>query len=375
MQTYDVIVIGAGGMGSAALYHLAGRGVRVLGLEQFGMAHDRGSSHGGTRICRRAYFEHPDYVPLVDRSCELWSQLESIRRQTLFHRIGLVLFAPPDGVVGPGVKRAARQHGFRLEIVPREEWARRFEPFCVPEPLEALYEPDAGYLAVEACVRAHLEEAIRSGAAIRFGATVRRWSADSQGIAVETDQGRYLAGRLVICAGPWSAAVLADLKLPLQVRRKVVLWFRSDEPALRVEAGCPVFAFDLGDRFFYGFPAIGEPAVKVAQHFGGDVVAEASAVDRGLTEQDVQQVWSDAGRYLCGLAPEVVRHSVCMYTMTPDEHFIVDHHPKHANVTFAAGFSGHGFKFAPVIGSALADLTLDGHTSEPIAFLSAKRLS
>jgi len=373
-RSFDTIAIGLGGMGSAALYHLARRGLQVLGVEQFGIAHDRGSSHGETRLIRRAYFEHPDYVPLVDRAYQLWEALESTASRRLLHRCGLMLAGRADGAVIPGVRRAAEQHGLHIEMVSRRDWPARFPGFALDDDMQGLFEPDAGFLEVENCVAAHIEQARVLGADVLTGQRVRGWSADERGVTVTTDDARYTAGSLVLCGGAWTGQLLAELRLPLVVQRKTVFWFGPTDELCRFDGGCPVFGLDTADGFFYGFPAMDERGVKVGEHSGGQVAPDADRLDRVIHPDDERPVRRFLHRYLPGVGDEVRNASVCMYTMTPDEHFIIDRHSRYPHVTYACGFSGHGFKFAPVIGSVLADLVMDGRTAEPVEFLCASRL-
>ncbi len=372
MSSPDCIVLGVGGMGSAALYHLAGRGLSVLGIEQFDLAHDRGSSHGHTRLIRKSYFEHPDYVPLVHRAYDFWKELEDESGDKLFHRTGLLLAGPPRGAVVAGVRRAAREHNLDIEEMAPSEVDHRFAGFSIKNDMAVLYEADAGYLAVEQCVRSHARLASAKGARVLTGEAVQSWSADQHGVIVTTEKQTYRAGRLVICAGAWSGRLLADLNIPLEIRRKVVMWFDADD-VYRRERGCPVFGISAGGEFFYGFPIVDEQGLKVAVHTGGEVVPDPSKLDREFRESDGQGIGPFLAEFLPRVRSTPLHTSVCMYTMTPDEHFIIDQHPEHAHVCYAAGFSGHGFKFAPVVGAALADLVIDGFSDLPIGFLSAAR--
>lgn len=373
MRAYDCVVIGMGAMGGAALYHLAQRGARVLGIEQFDIGHELGSSHGQTRIIRKAYFEHPDYVPLLHRAYELWAQVEAESRRTLFHRTGLLLIGRPDGEVLAGVRRAADEHRLPIERLARADVLRRFPGFVPADDMEALFEADAGYLRVEDAVRTHVELAVAAGATIETGRPVLDWSADAHGVRVRTAGDEYAASTLVIAGGAWAGRLLSDLQLPLTVLRKVQLWLATDDPRYDPAQGCPAFCFDRGDAFFYGFPAIEPGSMKVAEHSGREVVNDPATVDRALHPRDSERVLEFAAHHLPGVRSEVTRHSVCMYTMTPDQHFVIDRHPHYDRVVFAAGFSGHGFKFAPILGSVLAELALNGITSEPTGFLSSKR--
>jgi sarcosine oxidase len=372
VKIFDAIVIGVGGMGSAALYQLARRGLNVLGIEQFHIGHDRGSSHGQTRIIRKAYFEHPDYVPLLHRAYEQWHELEREVGRELFCRTGLLLIGPPEGPIVAGVKRAARQHGLDIQSLSRREMDARFPVFRFDRDDEALFEFNAGFLRVEACVEAFAAQAMAHGATILTETAVESWSADGD-IRVRTSKGEFAAKSLVICAGPWAGKILADLKLPLEVRRKVVCWFDTVDPRYDVQHSCPVFGFDTAAGFIYGFPVIDHRGLKLANHSGGKLVFRPEEMDRELHPNDVMPLQRFLENHLPCVRSVVKEHSVCMYTMTPDEHFIIDRHPGHSNVFFAAGFSGHGFKFVPIVGSVLADLVIDGGTKEPIAFLSVSR--
>jgi len=360
-------------MGSAALYHLARQGLRVLGLEQFDLAHDRGSSHGETRLIRRAYFEHPAYVPLIDRSYELWEELEQETSLRLLHRCGLVLGGNASKSVITGVRRTIDAHNLKIERVPSSEWSKRFPAFRPDDNMEVLYESDAGMLEVESCVRAHTDAATRLGATVLTHQSVTDWTCDGTSVTVTTTSAKHAADRLVICGGPWSAMLLRSLKLPLTIRRKTIVWFENADPIYRRDGGCPVFLFETPEACLYGFPQIGPDGVKVADHFGDERVTDPTLVDRTVHPHEEEKFRTLTRRYLPHLGSTITRRSVCMYTMTPDEHFIVDRHPGHSRVAYACGFSGHGFKFAPIIGSILADLTTTGTTREPVAFLRADR--
>jgi monomeric sarcosine oxidase len=373
MPLYDAIVVGTGGVGSAALFHLAARGARVLGLDRFPPGHDRGSSHGHTRVIRQAYFEHPDYVPLLRRAYTLWDELAARDGQALFERAGLLQIGPPDGAIVPGVLASARQHNLPVEELGPDEVERRFKGFRVPEGAHAVFERDAGYLLVEECVRAHARAAEGAGAEIRSGIAVRSWHAEGTGAVVETDAGSFSAGRLVIAAGAWAGSLLAELGVPLRVVRKHLHWYAADAACYRRENGCPAFFYEHQHQFFYGFPRIDERGVKVAEHSGGESVADPLAVDRSVDPEDRRRVEESLGRFLPRVSRRPTDHTVCLYTMSPDEHFIVDRHPEHEAVAFAAGLSGHGFKFTSVLGEILAALVLDGRTEQPVGFLNCRR--
>ncbi|MBL8879509.1 MAG: N-methyl-L-tryptophan oxidase [Phycisphaerales bacterium] len=368
-NTFDAIIVGVGAMGSAACLALAKRGLRVLGIEQFSTPNDRGSSHGATRIIRKAYFEHPDYVPLLHETYDLWRQIENAAAADLFHRVGLLLVGVPTGDVITGVLRSAAAHQLDIHSVSEREFDQRFGMFHRPEGAAALFEPNAGYLLVEECVQTMCALAERQGATILRHRRVTDWSIDSHGVRVTTDNETFLADRLVICGGAWAGRLLTYLAPALEVRRKVQLWFACDPDRFDVASGTPVFAYDLPEGFYYGFPSIERDDAKIAEHSGREIVSDADTLDRELHSADTQRVVAFVGRFVRGATTRVTRHSACMYTMSPDQHFFVDRHPRYENVSFAAGFSGHGFKFAPVIGEILADLAINGATHRPAGFL------
>ncbi|MBS0205953.1 MAG: N-methyl-L-tryptophan oxidase [Planctomycetes bacterium] len=372
-SSYDVIVLGVGGMGSAACQQLAGRGARVLGLEQFDLVHDRGSSHGETRIIRQAYFEHSDYVPLLLRTYELWAQLEQATDRALFDQVGLVMSGRPDGETIVGAKTSARLHHLEVEELTASAANSRWPAFAFPDEHTVVFEPLAGMLRVEACVQAHLDQAIAHGATIQANERVLSWTSTGNSVSVRTDLGEYTAGNLVVTGGPWASGCLHDLGLPLKVLRKFVGWFPIRQGPYSADQGMPTYFFELPDGTFYGFPSIDGQTVKMAEHSGGQPVDDPTHVDCSLQDFDLPRLSSFLQGHLPGLSPTLAKHSVCQYTLTPDQHFIVDTHPHWPNVVLAAGFSGHGFKFAPVIGEALADLACNRSTQLPIGFLSVGR--
>jgi len=255
-ESFDAIVIGLGAMGSAACRSLAQRGVRVLGVEQFAAVHDRGSSHGRTRICRKAYFEHPNYVPLMHRCYEMWDELSALAGRELFVRCGLLLAGDGESELIRGARLARRRHGLAIETVAASDAQRRFRDFRIPAGLDVLYEADAGFLRVEDAVGAQFDQARRHGAELRFGQAVRDWSCDASGVSVTTERGVSHAARLVWTAGAWSATLLAQLGVALRVRRMMQLWFAVDDRSAYAPRSSPVFAYELGRHFFYGFPQV-----------------------------------------------------------------------------------------------------------------------
>jgi sarcosine oxidase len=371
-SAYDAIVLGLGAMGSATAYHLARRGTRVLGLDAHPRGHTQGSSHGRSRIIREAYFEAPEYVPLVQRAYHLWRELEAESGQVLLTLTGGLNLGAPESELVTGALASARQHQLPYEYLNAAEITARFPGFRPPEDAVAVYEPNAGILAPEACVGAHLDLAMRHGAVLQFNEPVRHWSADGAGVRVDTAQGTYQAARLVIAAGPWSAAVLADLGLPLTVQRIVNVHFAPAEPDRFAPDRCPIYILSAPEGEYYGFPALPGQGVKFGRHDTGEVCTPAT-IRRTVDEGEVAALRAVLDRYLPGAGGDALWTLTCMYTNTPDRHFILDRHPAHDQVVYSCGFSGHGFKFSSVIGEVLADLALDGATKHPIGFLSAAR--
>ncbi len=375
MQHYDAIVLGLGGVGSAALFHLVRRGYRVLGLDRFPAGHDRGSSHGETRVIRQAYFEHPDYVPLLRRSYELWHELEAVSGEPLIHQVGLLQVGPADGMVVNGVLRAAALHDLPIETLSAAQTQRRFPGVSVPAGSIGVFERNAGYLLVERCVLAHLAAAQGAGAQARHDCDVQGWDASDSGIVVNTVAERFTADRLVIAAGSWSSDLLTGLAIPLRVLRKHLHWFAGAPTEYRQSAGFPTFLFELPQGIFYGFPRINAAGLKVAEHSGGTVITDPLTDPRQPDPADDARVRQFLRTCLPGVGPDRTRHCVCFYTVSPDEHFLIDRHPASDRVVFAAGLSGHGFKFASVLGEVLADLALSGGSPLPVDFLSLRRFA
>ena len=365
-KIYDAIVLGIGGMGSAACLSLARRGVSVLGLEQFDLAHDRGSSHGNTRMIRKAYFESESYIPLLHRSYALWDGLEKDTQVSLFHRVGLLILGKAGGGIAiDRMQVAAKNHGIRLEVHEAQSLRARFPWFSPPADYMGLFEPDAGYLLVEKCVEAQAKFAEQLGAELHFNETVESWDIVSSGIVVNTTNRKYTCRKLIVAGGPWSGKLLASIGLPLIIRRAPQFWFEASMDFSKA----PCFAFDLPGQFIYGFPSTKDRGVKIAEYEPKEVVTDPATVNRNILTGDASNIQKCISEYLPSISPVPVASSTCMYTLTPDENFIIDVHPNCSDIVIAAGFSGHGFKFAPLIGECLADLALDGGTKLPIDFL------
>ncbi len=373
MQHFDAIVLGVGGMGSSALDHFARRGMKVVGLDRFPIAHDRGSSHGQTRLIRQAYFEHPDYVPLLKRAYALWDDLEARTGQSLFRKSGVLQVGPRGGRVIDGVLASAQQHKLAIDVLTPREVTERFPGFVCPDSVTAVLERQAGYLFVEDCIRGAAAQAVQAGAVLRTDETVKGWSATPGRVEVETDRDTYTASHLVITAGSWASDFLGDLGIRFEVVRKSLYWFEADSPVYHVDNGAPGFIIESPTGNFYGFPQISPLGVKVAEHTGGYPVPNPLSYDREEHAEETDRVIGFLAEYLPQVSTRKAKFDACLYTLSPDRNFVVDRHPEHPHVSFAAGLSGHGFKFASVLGEVLADLSMGQQTSAPVEFLSSRR--
>jgi sarcosine oxidase len=368
-RNYDVIIAGLGAMGSASAYHLAARGRRVLGLDRFAPGHTMGSSHGDSRIIREMYFEHPQYVPLVQRAYQLWRALERDAATPLMTLNGGLMIGPPDGMLVRGTLLSASEHGLPCQLLQPREVAARFPAFGLADGLVAVHDPRAGYLRPQACVDAHLALAARHGAELRFEEPALSWEADGEGVRVRTAGGSYTAESLVITAGAWTRGLLRDVDLPLAVERQVVFWF--DPPAAddRYEPErCPIYAWEHTSGFIgYGFSRL-ERGMKAALMHQGELAAHPDGVRRTVDAAEVEPLRAALGQMLPGVAGAPVRESaVCLFTNTPDTDFAIGFHPAHPRVLVSSPCSGHGFKFAAAIGELHADLLTDGHTRFDLA--------
>ncbi|MBI3417002.1 MAG: N-methyl-L-tryptophan oxidase [Verrucomicrobia bacterium] len=358
--SFDVIVVGLGAMGSAAACHLARAGRKVLGLDRFTPPHNFGSSHGQTRIIREAYFEHPLYVPLIQRAYELWSELEASTQRRLFVPTGGLMIGRPESVVVSGARRSAELHHLRHEILHAREVRKRFPALQPEDDMLAVWEPRAGILFPESCVAAHLELARRSGADFRFENALMDWSADQNGVEVRTTRGKFRAEQLVLTAGAWMPSLTPELNLPLKVERQIQFWFtpRQRENLFSPDR-CPIHIWECatGERF-YGFPELGS-GVKVARHHAGEP-ADPDRLRRDVSQSEIAAMRDLVRRFLPDADGPLHETAVCMYTNMPGEHFLIDWHPAHANVLIASPCSGHGFKFSSVVGEVIRELIVVG---------------
>jgi sarcosine oxidase len=370
---YDVAVIGLGGVGSQVAFQLAKRGAHVVGFDPFGPPHDRGSSHGRTRLIRLAYFEHPGYVPLLRRAYQLWDDLAHRIESPLLHKVGLVYAGPPGSEILNGVQKSAAEHDLVIEKLSPAAAMDRFPGMVVPEDNQVIFEPTGGYLRVEECVEAALHCAQSLGAELRPYEAIESWSRDGQGYVIQTAEGTYSAERLVIAGGAWAARLLPRLATRLKVIRKTLHWFETRDKRYLESNGFPAFLIESKGRQYYGFPADSATGLKAAEHTGGELVTDANELDRTERPDDSASTRAFLKDWLPGVSDKQTEFSACMYTMSPDGHFFVDRLPGEEGVVFAAGLSGHGFKMASVLGEILTSLSLDGTSPLPIDFLRWER--
>lgn len=375
MERYDAIVVGAGVMGSATAYHLAKRGRRVLLLEQFAVGHERGSSHGHSRIIRLAY-DAPDYVYLAQAAFPLWRALEEESGAALLLQTGGLDCALPDTPSFEATRASLAAVGVAFEELDRGGIAERFPQFQLPDRTVGLYQRDAGILNASRCVATFAAEARRHGATVRMGEAAQQLAPAGGGIVVRTATASYAADRLVVTAGSWARPLLLQLglDLPLTVTKEQIAFFKPHTPALFEPGRFPIFIHhETESRAYYGFPIFGLPGIKVAQHGGGSRVAPESD-DRDVVPKRLDELRAYVAQLLPQAAGKIIFAQTCRYTSTPDGHFIIDRHPEYPQIVVGSPCSGHGFKFGALIGKILADLAERGATDQPIGMFGLRRL-
>jgi sarcosine oxidase len=375
MAHFDVVVCGLGAMGSAALQHLARRGKRVLGLERYAPGHDRGSSHGLTRIIRLGYFEHPSYVPLLRHTYKLWHELEQTIGRQLLHVTGIAEIGPAHSALVRGTLACAHLHALRHELLAAPELMRRFPAFRVPPDYVAVVQPDGGVLEVEPAIAAQLALATAAGAEIRTGEVVRAVEPRAGRVRIVTDRGSVEAGAAIVAAGAWVRSLLPELAAPLRVTREVMGWFEPTDAQLFSGGRTPVFIIESRHGMHYGIPPQGSvhAGVKVAKHHHRNETVDPDAYDRTVSVADEALIRAAIAEHIPAANGRLIAAKTCLYTMTPDGDFIIDRLPGASNIIVASPCSGHGFKFAPVIGEILADLATTGATPHDIERFSLGR--
>jgi len=372
-NAYDAIVVGVGGMGSATCWQLARRGKRVLGLEQFDIPHASGSSHGINRIIRLAYYEDPRYVPLLKRAYELWRELEAACGEHLLHITGSIDASEPEGIVFTGALESSRLHGLSHEVLTSAELTRRYPGYRLPEDYLALYQEDGGFLLSERCIVQHAEEAMKLGAEIHGREEVLDWIATENGISVRTTRATYQTEKLIFTAGAWMGTLLDELAPHLQPERQVLAWLQPIEPALFTPETFPVFNLTVPEGRYYGFPVFGNPGFKVGRYHHLDESIDPTEPQREPDFADEEILRAFVSRYTPAANGPALALRTCIFTNSPDEHFIIDTLPDDERIIVASPCSGHGYKFSSVIGELLTDLAIDGSTRHDISLFALDR--
>jgi len=374
-RRFDTIVIGIGGMGSAAVHHLARRGQRVLGLERFDIPHTMGSSHGVTRIIRLAYYEHPSYVPLLRRAYELWRELEAEAGERLLHITGSLDAGPAGSQCFEGSRASCLEHDLPHEVLTGAEVNRRFPGYNLPADHLAVLQPEGGYLMSERCIVAHVNAAVAHGAEVHARERVLSWESRADAIRVTTDHGTYEADRLVVSAGAWVGSLVPALQPITSPERQVLAWLQPSRPELFVPSRFPVFNLFVDEGHFYGFPVETVPGFKFGLYHHLDEQVDPETIDREPNTRDEEVLRQFAERYFPDGAGPTMALRACMFTNAPDEHFILDLHPDDRRVVVASPCSGHGFKFSSVVGEIIADLAETGETRHDIRLFRLDRFA
>jgi sarcosine oxidase len=375
MEQYDVIVVGVGGMGSATLYQLARRGVKVLGLEQFDIPHDLGSSHGVNRIIRLAYWEHPDYVPLLHRAFELWREIENRSGERLLVITGSIDAGAPESDTVSGSLRSCEVHHLRHERLDADALHARFPGYRLPKQLAAVYQPDGGFVLSERVIVAHVTAAHELGAVVNAREAVLDIDASDRGVTIRTRRGAYRAGRVVLTAGPWAAKLAPVLTRVAVPERQVMLWTQPRRPDLFRLGAFPVFNMDVPEGRYYGFPVFGIPGFKLGKYHHRREQVDPDRVNREPSPEDEEILRVALRRYFPDADGPAMTLKTCLFTNTPDEHFILDLLSHSPPIAVAAGFSGHGYKFCSVVGEIMADFVMDGGTRWDVELFRLSRFA
>lgn len=374
IERYDAIVVGVGGMGSAACYHLARRGMRTLGLERFDIPHSMGSSHGITRIIRLAYYEDPSYVPLLLRAFELWDELAASSGRHLLQVTGSVDASGPDEIVFAGALASCQAFGLDHEVLTSADLTARYPGYQLPATHMALFQPRGGFLLPEQCISAHVTGALAAGADIQARESVLEWQPTASGVRVRTTRGLYEAERLILAAGAWMGSLVPELRHLAVPERQVLGWFAPSAPELFTPERFPVFNLMVPEGRYYGFPQWDVPGFKIGLYHHREEQVDPDSFAREADETDEAVLREVTSRYFPQANGSTLALRTCMFTNTPDEHFIIDTLPGYPQVILASPCSGHGFKFASAIGEILADLAVTGSTRHPIDLLRLQRL-
>lgn len=377
---YDVIVLGVGSMGSATCYHLAKQGYKVLGLEQFDIPHELGSHAGQSRLIRKAYAEHPDYVPLLERAYDNWKTLESETGNQVYFNTGLLYFGEASNSFLKGVLTSSEKYNIQVNSLTKTLRSKKYPQFKIPDDFICLEEPDAGFVTPERCILLFTEQAVQQRAVIRTKEKVSEWKRENGLIRVKTDKGIFTAKKLVISAGPWAGKMIPGYAAKLKVTRQIIAWVKPNKWEDFTLGNFPCWDIEDGDYSYYGFPILpvgkfgGPLGLKLAMHYPLGEISDPDTINRIPNKQDEKFLTNALNKFFPEGYSQTLTMKTCMYTMSPDENFILDFlNGYDKDVVIATGFSGHGFKFASVVGEIMADLAIKGSTTLPISFLNSSR--
>jgi sarcosine oxidase len=374
-KRYNTIVVGVGGVGSATVYELAKRGKRVLGLERFDIPHDMGSSHGYTRIIRMPYYEHPSYVMLLKRSYELWRSIEQRAGEKLLHLTGSIDAGPADSWVFKGALQSALEYDLEHEVLTGRQINERFPGYKMPHETLGVFQPDGGFLVPERCIVSYVNAAIACGAEVHGRERVLDWEPLGSGVRVTTERDVYEAESLIITAGAWNHSLLNNLRGLLTPERQVLAWLQPTRPEYFAPTRFPVFNLLVDEGRYYGFPVFGVPGFKFGRYHHLEEAVDPETLDREPNLRDEQILREFAERYFPDGSGPTMSLKSCMFTNTPDGHFIIDKHPTYPQISFASPCSGHGFKFVSVLGEIMADLAERGETRHNIDLFKLERFT
>ncbi len=372
-DTYDVIVAGVGGMGSATIHELSSRGLKVLGLEKFNIPHNMGSSHGMTRIIRLAFREGSEYVPLARRSYELWRSLEQKVGEQLLYTTGSIHGGLPGTTAFESTLEACVTQKVTHEVLSGNEVSSRFPGYNFPDETKAVFQADGGFLVPERCIKGYVSISRELGAVIHEEEPLLEWNPTSYGISAVTHRGVYTAEKLIITSGPWTGKLLPELAPLAVAERQVLAWFKPRNQEAFSPSNFPVFTLATNEGSFYGFPSFDGYGFKLGKfhHFGEAV--DPDNFSRTPTPEDEAVLRGFTGTYFPDALGETEDMAVCLFTNSPDEHFIIGTLANYPQVSVAAGFSGHGFKFCSAVGEIMADISVNGETQHNIELFDPSR--
>jgi sarcosine oxidase len=375
MRSYDVVVVGLGAMGSAALYALAQRGHRVIGIDRFEPGHRLGSSHGESRIIRMAYYEDPVYVPLLRLAYDAWKQLESRTSERILTVTGILEAGIEGSELVEGSLRSAREHGLPHEVLLPDQVNKRFPAFSIPSDWHCVFQPDAGILQPEKAINLFVKSASELGATVALGTRVASVIPVGDRVEVRLDSGDILeAGSAVIAVGPWLQDLVPELGRTMRLTRQSLMWFEPKKKELVRPTSMPLFLFHTPYDVIYGFPDFRGTGVKAGSHLSCGELATADEIRAEVSNDEKEHLTRMMSKYIPAAAGPVRETQVCIYTRSADEHFVLGLHPGASQIVLASPCSGHGFKFSSIFGEILADLATTLATDKPIDFFRPSRL-